>query len=108
MKRNTAKPMTGRMIDTWQINQALDIIDGAVEAAIAEAQKHKADSLQHEAINWGDLHCDGVLFVIDVNGKRFYLATVTEASPNCPDLQAFLQGSLLQAGFENVQIVTAW
>ena len=108
MKRNTAKPLTGRMIDAWQVNQALDIVDGAVEAAIAEAQKHKTGSLQHEAINWGDLHCDGVVFVIGVNGKRFYLATVTEASPACPDLQTFLQGRLSEMGFKNVQIETEW
>ena len=81
-----------------------------IKTAVNEALK-KAFSTEgswhSEPVNWADLRCVAVEYVIDDYDGR-YLATIEEASPGCHALCSYVQQYLESVGLVDVEIVTEW
>lgn len=60
------------------------------------------------AINWADLACRDVRRWTDDTGASGYAVSIEEASPDAWELQTFVRGYLVEAGFANVEVVTEW
>ena len=81
-------------------------IKAAVNEAL-EAANYTDGSWQSEPINWADLKCADVEYVIDEHDGRF-VATIEEASPGCPSLCNFVRKHLESIGLADVDVVTEW
>ena len=81
----------------------------AIDKAKAERHNH---SFSNEAINWVDLHCVDVDFIVG-EFDCWYLATIEEAAPDRPSLLAFIRDNVKiselndEIGHE-VYFVTEW
>lgn len=90
-----------------QIRGRIKAIEEVVEAALVKASETDG-SWRTEEVNWGDLHCAGVEFVVDEFSDGRYVATIEEASPYCPSLCGFVANELNEAGFGDVEVRTEW
>ncbi len=74
------------------------------------------DSLKDQqisgAINWVDLHCDGITecnLKYPMGGEQFILITIAEADPGAVKLHDAVLNGLFERGYkENFQVETNW
>jgi hypothetical protein len=62
----------------------------------------------NDAVNWGDLSCHGVEYVVDDTGREYYRVTIEEAAPGCMQLIEFIDDRFHEFGFEDIEVVTEW
>lgn len=60
------------------------------------------------AINWADLHCREIEFVVGQDGVARYRVIIEEAESHNPVLQSRVRQYLQDAGYADVEVVTAW
>lgn len=89
-----------------EIRARFQSIETAVNQALAKA-KVTDGSWRSEPINWADLKCAAVEYVID-SEDGWYRATIEEAAPACPSLCAFVKKQIDAVGFGDVEVVTEW
>lgn len=94
-----------------QIKSRFDIIETAVNMALKKARQQVEEgneSLARDPINWGDLKCQSVEFVI---GKDYehYRVVIDEAAPECYALCKFVIDELAADGIKDVgEVTTEW
>lgn len=79
-------------------NTVTKLVNDAI-AAIPKARRRG----WAEAINWADLRCVGVWW----NDEEI-LAEVSEASPDCPKLSAYLEAAAMDSVERRVRVITSW
>jgi len=97
----------GGLVDLRRVRGRFKAIEEAVDAALGKAAATDG-SWRDEPINWADLHCAGVEFVVDEFSDGRYVATIEEASPACPSLCKFVANELNKVGFGDVEVRTEW
>lgn len=60
------------------------------------------------AINWGDLGCYEVQYVLNDRNDVYLRVLIEELDPNNPALLEYLNRGLTEAGFNNVDIDFSW
>lgn len=94
------------MIDIQAIKQRFPKIERFVNEVLEELRATDG-SWHSEAINWADLRCAEVQYIITEHDEH-YMAIIEEASPACPSLCTAVSARLKSAGFENVYVQTEW
>lgn len=85
------------------VAHALEDLRRATNQALVRAAGH-VDG----AINWAALACREVRKWTDDTGDSGYTVYIEEAAPEAGALQRFVRDALAMAGFEAVEVVTAW
>jgi hypothetical protein len=81
----------------------LALVNDAIEAA----REHK--SVIFHPVNWADLRCVDVEVRSSlITGDVIFAVTISEASPDAVDLQAFVGEWLDARGWRNVLVETEW
>ena len=61
-----------------------------------------------DPVNWADLHCVRAERAEDERGAIRYRVWIEEASPESPNLRAFVRYELEKRGFKDVEVMTEW
>lgn len=91
-------------METKQIIKQLKAYQSICNEAIEKAREAKIK----DAVNWDDLKCNEVIFVINDKGDNFYQFIISEASPDCEDFKGFIQQYLIDKVDLYPEIVTEW
>lgn len=59
-------------------------------------------------VNWGDLRCVEVSYVVRDEGRPYFNVLIEEASPDASELQQFVLDAIARRGYMNVEVETAW
>lgn len=94
-----------------EIKLRFQIIEVAVNMALKKAHEAMVDgseSLARESVNWSDLKCCSVEYVIGADYEH-YRVVIDEASPTCFALPQFVSDALKADGINDVgEIITEW
>lgn len=97
-------------IERDTIIKRFKFIETAVNEAIEEAVSvHGSGAFDGDAINWADLRCATVEFVVNEHGD-YYHAIVEEADPTSYKLREFIQKKIDAISFcgQTVWVETEW
>lgn len=85
-------------------------MEAATNHALARIIRAHQDGEQRVtgAINWADLHCREIEFVVGQDGVARYRVIIEEAESHNPVLQSRVRQYLQDAGYADVEVVTAW
>lgn len=93
------------------IRGRMEIIEVAVNQALVkayDAMQDGSESLARESINWSNLKCQSVEYVIGFDYDH-YRVTIDEAAPGCFALCQFVGDALKNDGIKDVgEISTEW
>jgi hypothetical protein len=96
---------------SFPTNEELFATFGRIERLVnerLETESRKRKNRIEGAINWADLRCAYVEYVVGSGGEKFYRATVEEASPSASELCAVLRQHLEGHGLQNVDVACEW
>lgn len=85
------------------VDASLSRLREATNTALQQAHGH-VDG----AINWGDLRCLEARHFVTDDGDTGYQVFIEEADPAANDLHRFISKKLAEAGFAEIEVVTAW
>jgi hypothetical protein len=86
----------------------LESVQAETDKILAEAEKHKDDF--PEPINWADLSCIEAVLTTDADRENAIQVTISEAAPDCLELQRFVEEELFFRGFKEhpIAVKTEW
>jgi len=74
--------------------------EGKVNRALIKKYK-----LENESINWGNLHCHDVDYLMY---KQKYIVWIEEASPDAQSLQKYISSKFYEKTGEEIEVITTW
>lgn len=66
------------------------------------------DRTKISGVNWLDLSCVSATHCVDDDGYEYQMVLIEEADPDCTYLPDAVRRALLERGWKNVAIETAW
>ena len=93
-------------METKEIIKKLNEYKIICDKAIDEAEKIKIEG----AINWADLKCNEVKYILNNDGENYYEFIIDEADPINDEFQRYISDYISDvAGInEDFQIITEW
>ncbi len=78
-----------------------------INQVIKKSEKYKNDKFSDQAINWADLKCYGIDFVISEDCEANWLVQIDEAAPDSWKFCNYIHDEMQKLGY-NVFVETSW
>jgi hypothetical protein len=91
------------------IQEKLQLLKSATNELLEQLTKERMAEVpfRRGGINWADLKCCNVEYIVNIYDEIVWRVTIDEVSPDEQELQDYVRNGLIER-FDDVEVVTEW